>query len=64
MTEEEIKQAVMNDYIKQAIMDAYNAGYRDAELDCTGCESSRDISEEPNADMYYNMSYLGHIIDK
>jgi len=55
MTETEFKQAIMN---------AYNQGYRDAELDYTGCESSKDISEEPNADMYYNMSYLGHIIDK
>lgn len=44
MTEEDLKQAIMN---------AYNEGYRDAELDFTGCESSRDISEEPNADIYY-----------
>lgn len=48
MTEEELKQAIMN---------AYNQGYRDAELDYTGCESNRDISEEPNADIYYEMTY-------
>jgi predicted secreted protein len=39
---------------KQAIIDAYNQGYRDAELDYTGCESNRDISEEPNADIHYS----------
>tara|TARA_R110000772_G_C13274120_1_gene436509 strand:+ start:1504 stop:1665 length:162 start_codon:yes stop_codon:yes gene_type:complete len=48
MTETEFKQAIMN---------AYNVGYRDAELDCTGCESSRDISEFENADIYYEMTY-------
>ena len=38
MTEEELKQAIMN---------AYNQGYRDAEIDWQGYESSRDVSEEP-----------------
>jgi hypothetical protein len=42
--------------IKQAVMDAYNQGYRDAELDCQGHVSSRDISEFEYAENYYEMT--------
>lgn len=48
MTEEELKQAIIN---------AYNQGYRDAELDCQGHISSRDISQFENAENYYEMTY-------
>ena len=44
MTEEDLKQAIIN---------AYNQGYRDAEIDWQGYESSRDVSEEPYAESYY-----------
>jgi len=43
--------------LKQAVIDAYNQGYRDAELDCQGHVSSRDISHFENGEDYYEMTY-------
>ena len=43
---------------KQAIIDAYNQGYRDgySEADC-GVISDKDVSEFDDAEQYYNNTY-------
>ena len=44
---------------KQQIKDAFNQGYRDAELDAESYKSSGDVSDYSNADNYYSQTYGG-----
>ena len=44
---------------KKQIMDAYNQGYRDCEVDLNDYSMNEDIAEFTDAEQYYKQTYGG-----